>query len=511
MSEILIRLLLVMASFFCFVIHPLFSQNLSPSVAASCIQKTCLNDSSFSNADGLKISNETDSLITLMFDFEKHGFFDESTLIDRILKDIDTLETEEEKQLQILDNIAALIKSPNHRNFHLLFVSNEPGIRRKMYSPMVMLTSFYDMQCHHFQRLAAQIAVLTPYFEKEDFENYYMVRHNVLGVRIGNKFVFHDFDPGQPGYRFRLNDSTGRNNVYAGIYDLSENRELISDNQFYLYKNKSLCPWISQAYYKSSFEKVYRKVIYNDLNSVFGFIPQWTIPPKAALTFNFPDTTELIQFGVQIQLNRNDSVLTEIFKAYDVYAQSKSEDDSLIVCNLFHNYLKTNFHFEYDINYLYLFNNGLISLGDSSFAEPILKNFLLKVDVETGADTLFFLKDFFIPLPLHKVIIEKGGIYIQEQEFTRTGLQKFEYEITDSLSFDLYNLQPPIFTSDSIRKPFTFNDKPLIFGPSDGYIKPHTKSSLYFYYNPFYYSFQDRTFNIRYISTCDKKVTIRPE
>jgi len=505
-KKILNKLAIIIA--FIFFHSMLFAQDTISLKEEACDISINLDDRLFKEASGIQISNNSDTNIALIFSFEKNGFYDEKTLIEKIMSGLSLLNDTPSKQLLILDNIASIIKSDNFRNYNLLFISNEEETVRKMYSPMLMISSFYDMQCHHFQRLAAQMAFLTSYFYPEDFYSYSIQKHSVLGVKIKDKYIFHDYDPGQPGFRFSIkeNDTT-----WFSLHELLENPELINAKHFYKFNNKQLCPWIGYDYYKSTFSKLLWQNHYHNINNVYGFIPQWILPPETQIHIFFPIEDEFLNFGVKVQFDKKNYEVRSIFLAYENYLTTQTPDDSLKTISLLKEFLNMQYNFNYDINYMYLLRNGLFTMGDTSQIIEIMKEHHIKIDIKTGKDTLFFLNDFLIPLPLHKIHIKKGSMYFKEKLYLEHNEQWIDYLVNDSLMFDLYNTMPPIFTSDSIRKPYLYDKNSFIIGPLNGYISPETDATLYYYYNPFYYRFHDLSFQIKYLTPCKYQINIKAD
>jgi len=452
---------------------------------------------------GILLENNTGKDIRWLFEFGSNGYYNEETLKEKILKGVDPLKSKTYNQLLILDNIASIIKSPNHRNLNLLFSSASPSVSNKKYSPMAMITSFYDKQCNDYQRLAAQMAILTPYFQWQDFKAYYIFRHTIVDIKIGNHYIFHDFDPGEPGFRFYKNADSS---VYASFTDLMSNVNLIREEQFYTYNGTNLCPWISESYYRSLFSKLNGQYDYTNLDKVFGFIPQWVIPTHTKISTYFPDTTIAGRFGTKVRLNKKDSLVNNAFKSYSKYRIHKNANDSLETNLNITRYLKKNFDFDINLNYLYLIQAGLIEFSDSTNNITTFNNKHLTVSVTTNNDTLFFLKDFLIPLPLRKVSVKEGKVAINETE----GIKNLQYIITDSLVFNLFDYSPPVITSSNIRKAPTLDASSLIYGPSQGYIAPHSTVEFEYYYNPFYYAFHDLVFTMRYEQGCEGRLEVKP-
>ena len=456
---------------------------------------------------GIQLENNTPKAISLVFEFDNNGFYDQETLRAKIMQGTDSKKSKEFNQLLILDNIAHIIKSSNHRNFNLLFSDNSPTVTKKKYSSLSMITSFYDKQCNDYQRLAAQMAILTPYFQWQDFKAYYIIRHVVLDVKIGKEFIFHDFDPGEPGYRFYRNADSLK---YASLTDLLNNVNLIKKEQFYTYNNVSLCPWISESYYRSLFGKFNGKIDYTDIDDVYGFIPQWTIPSNTKILFSFPDTTTAVRFGAKVHLNKHESLVRKAFGSYKRYKAHHKEKDILKINLYMTKYLEKNFKFGYDMNYFYLINAGLLSVTDNNNNVVTFKDKYVNVSLSTNDDTVFFLKDFFIPLPLRQVNVKQGKVSISEAEFIENHQKDYQYDITDSLVFDLYNYAPPIVTCDKERRPLKIEAASLIYGPSRGYILPHSIVEFEYYYNPFYYTFHNLNFKMRNAQGCDEKLDVKP-
>jgi len=505
MNSLYMKFRLLIALIFMCLSAMLYAQDKALFELINCEKSFSVNDSLFKEATEICIFNKTDSVISLVFSFDKNGFWDEKTLTEKLLTGVSLLNDTTSIKLLILDNIASIIKTDNFRNYNLLFVSNEEEAVRKKYSPMLMLSCFFDMQCHNHQRLASQMALLTPYFLPEDFMWYYILRHTVLGVNIGGKYIFHDFDPGQPGYRFKsaIDDRT-----LLSLEELIADNRLIDANQFYEYNGKSLCPWITHNFYKTSFEQILMQSHYNDINKVYSFFPIWILPPQTQLNFNFPKRDGFFNFGVKVELDRNDKDVKNIFKTYERYITTQTKKDSIGTVNLFRKYLINKFNFNYEINYLYLLNKGLVIMGENTKPTPIMHEHYLEVNITTGNDTLFFLDDYFIPLPLHKVLVNKGHVFFQEETYQGDSSKQHKFFVADALIINLYNTLPPIFTPDSLRKPFIYNESPFVVGPINGYFAPFSEVRLFYYYNPFYYRFHDSDFQIKYLSSCKNEVII---
>ncbi|OPZ96664.1 MAG: hypothetical protein BWY70_01700 [Bacteroidetes bacterium ADurb.Bin408] len=406
----------------------------------------------------------------------------------------------------MLENIAHIIKSPAHRNFHLLFSSATPTVSRKKYSPLAMLTSFYDKQCHDYQRLAAQMALLTPYFKPDDFISYNILNHNIMDVRIDSSWVFHDFDPGQPGFRFYKDKQTYR---YASYHDLASNPQLIQKSQFYKYNGKSLCPWISESYYRSSFSQLKGQGPFQGLKDVYGFIPRWTIPADAVIRFSFPDTTLNARFGSTVYLNKKEKLIKKTIKSYNKYLKTHAPTDSLKINFYLNKYLIKNFHFDFDINYYYLINSGIVCFSDSTYIETFHNRNFLRVTLKTGADTLWFGKDFLVPLPLHKISVKEGLVVFTENVYSDNTLQDTTFTIRDSLTITLFNVAPPVFTPGAQRVSPVMNDAFLIYGPAKGYVAPHSVIFFEYYYNPYYYSFSEPVVRVVYDKTSKGRLLIK--
>jgi len=465
-----------------------------------CLINITLEDSIFSRASGVQISNNSDAVVAFILSFDKNGFYDEISLTEKILTGVEVPSDTVSKQMLILDNIANIIKSDNFRNYNFLFVYKEEENVRKLYSPMLMLSSFYDMQCHHFQRLAAQMAILTPYFYPKDFLSYFINGHNVLGVKIGDKYIFHDFDPGMPGFRFKLSDN---NNDWATVEELTENLELINPEQFYTVNGKGLCPWVSDNHYISLFEKILSKSYYHNLGKVYGFFPQWVLPPQTHLKFSFPVKNNFLKHGLRMNMDESIVDANIIFKAY-----TQKSHDSINMLNLFKPFLEKKLGNADNINNYYLLKKGLLILENTFKSFAILPKHNVEVIVSTGKDTVFFLNNYFIPLPLKEVRVSKGHIFLQEEIQQEENVTLIDFNITDSLVINLYNAFPPIFTSDSLIKLDVNNNFPFIVGPINGYIAPFTEAKLYYYYNPFYYRFFDLGFWVKYLTPCKNLISI---
>lgn len=448
--------------------------------------------------NGILLKNNTLRSIPCVFDFPAVGFYDEASLKTFLLKNTDTMLSTDSNRIVVLDNIAALIKSPAHRNFHLLFSAEQGLATLKKYSPLAMMSSFYDKQCHDYQRLAAQLAIQTPYFKKDDFTSYYIFRHNVLDVRIGSRQVFHDFDPGQPGYRFFSGDTSG---VYASFSELQRQPALIRSEQFYTWQGAPLCPWISERYYRSLFASVNGQGSYDDLDKVYGFMPRWVIPPGAVIRAGFPDTSLAGRFGALVVLDTTKNAVRQIFKAYQKTLRHQSARNENKVNQKMLSYLNATYAFGFDMNYFYLIQNGLISPGDSTSFSTTGNNYFVRVQFNTGADTIRFPEACLIPLPLHKVVVDSGLVSFTEQEQRAWGWENISYSVTDSLVFDLFNFSAPVVTHQNERKSAQVSSSALVYGPADGFVAPYSNVMFEYYVNPYYYAFHHLLFNIRY---CDE-------
>ncbi len=456
---------------------------------------------------GLQLENNTKNDISLTFDFEKNSFYNQGTLLAKIMDGTDPKKSKDTNQFIILDNIARIIKSPDHRNLHLIFSSGSSTVNNKKYSPLSMISSFYDKQCNDYQRLAAQMAILTPYFHWQDFKAYYILKHVVVDVKVGNNYIFHDFDPGEPGFRFYKNVDSSK---FASFTDLMNDINLIKKEQFYTYNHKSLCPWISETYYRSLFGKTNGSIDYAKIENVYGFITRWVVPPGAIITTYFPDTTTAARFGAKVNLNMNNHLVRKAFRSYSNYKKDKNPENIIKINSCLTKYLKHKYKFGSPIDYFYLINAGLIKLSDSANSITTFKDNYINVSLTTNNDTLFFLKDFFLPLPLHKVSLKQGKVAITETEYKDKLPKDYKYSITDSLVLNLYNYSPPIVTSESIRNPPKIDVPSLIYGPSQGFISPHSIVEFEYYYNPFYYAFHDLVIIMRYEKGCDDKLEVKP-
>lgn len=455
---------------------------------------------------GVSVENTSKTPVRCIFWFDANGFYDEETLKAYLLRNTDSIKCFDENQLLVLENIARIIKSPAHRNFHLLFSSANPTVSRKKYSPLAMLTSFYDKQCHDYQRLAAQMALLTPYFKPEDFISYNILNHNIIDVRIDTNWVFHDFDPGQPGFRFYKSDSSY---TYASYSDLAAHPALVKKEQFYTYNGQSLCPWISESYYRSSFSQLKGQGPFAGLKEVYGFIPRWTIPPGALIRFSYPETSLTARFGSRVFLDKKNRLIKKTFRAYSRYKSAHDPADSLKMNMSLNKYLIKNFHFDFDINYYYLINSGIVNFSDSTRIETFSNNNFLQVNLKTDKDTLWFGKEFLIPLPLHKIRVKSGFVVFTENTYTENTLRDTTFVINDSLTAALFNEAPPVFTPGTQRISPVMNDAFLIYGPARGYVPPHSEISFEYYYNPYYYSFSEPVVKVVYDKNSKGRLLIK--
>ncbi len=453
----------------------------------------------------VQIENNSNTVARCIFKFGHNGFHNEESLKELILKEINNKKSGEENQLLILQNIAGVIKNPAHRNLHLLFTSATPSVSLKKYSPLAMITSFYDKQCYDYQRLAAQLALLSGYFRPTDFKNYNILQHNVLEVKIGQSWVFHDFDPGQPGFRFFKNDKK----EYASVEDLINNNLLIDKNQFYTYNGVNLCPWITEAYYRTLFSKIYGQNNYPDLDKVYGFIPQWTIPPQSMIKIDYLETSTADKFGIKVFLDKKDQNINKTFKSYEKYLKSKNARDSIKTNNALSKYMKQTFNYNLEINYVYLISAGIIELADSSYIQNSQNEFFIKVIINTGKDTLWFPDNYLIPLPLYKINVQRGLLVFFENEQTTKGWAEKKYIVKDSIAFNLFNFEPPVMTSEESRRTPDIEAPTLIYGPSNGYILPHSFIEMKYYYNPYYYNFFSRGRQIIYDNEYKGRIYVR--
>jgi len=474
---------------------------------SSCISVTGCISAQKNIPSGIQIENNTKNVIKCLFEFSSNGFFDEESLKRAIMMGVDTSKSKEYNQFLILDNIARIIKSPNHRNFQFIFSTSSSSVSNKKYSPLCMISSFYDKQCNDYQRLAAQLAILTPYFKGRDFINYNIYMHNVIDVIIGRDTIFHDFDPGQPGFRFYKNT---KKDTFASLHDLLKNPQLIKKDQFYKYNGVSLCPWIGESYYQSLFTKISWQSSYSDIDKVFGFIPKWIIPPGVIINSAFPDTFLTNNLNIKILFDKKEYLVKKTFSSYSKYLLQKDPKDSLKTIYYINKHLrkKYNYDFGFGINYFFFLSNGIIEQGDSNSIQTFAKNYHINVSINTENDTLTFLKDFLIPLPLSKVRVKQGEVKIIETELTDNGWKNFVYKITDSLTFNLFNNSLLDFATVEERKLLVPEANTLVYGPSKGYILPHSKVEFEYFFNPFYYRFHDLLFKIRYIDVCDNKLDI---
>lgn len=238
------------------------------------------------------LSNPTDSSISFRF---THMPQVDSDVIAYLFTKV-TATDFDSIRYQLICAAALLIKSPYFVNNTLFFNGTyaDPLLFAKEESPIGFIHGVPETQCGNYARFACTLLMATGFFTTSDFQDITVPGHSICQIKLWNRFVFTDFDPGEPGF---IQPNPHSPNGMADIYDLRADTNLIST--IYYYNGELLCKITLSEYRHLLLENplfVSPSNFWNvaKLNGTYTIPPHSTVNIPVPRVFVFVDTSDVL-------------------------------------------------------------------------------------------------------------------------------------------------------------------------------------------------------------------------